>query len=136
MTPAHSRAERARGEGAGEGVADPEGQGQGGGGEEGEEAVDDHQVVVGQQIGGVAGRWGAVGVEQPAHVGVGEAPPGGAGAGAVRGVGIAGLVTEAVMAAVVGHPGDQRSLDGHRPGRRQTIFKTRLALKLRWVNNR
>ena len=112
MIPAHTRADEGAGEILGEGVADPEGDRQRHDGEHGKEPVDGDEVVVGQKVGGVAIGRGGIGVEQPAHMGVDEALDARRRA-AVRGVGIAGLIAVAVMATVVGDPGDERALDGH-----------------------
>ena len=82
-----------------------------------EQLVDDAHDPVPQQV------WreplalgGTDGLEQPADVGVPQALDAApeAGAAQVRGVGVALLVGERVMLAVVGDPGDHGSLHGHR----------------------
>ena len=73
---------------------------------------------VGQQLGGVAALRGLLPVEEPAEMGVEEALGQGPGAVAVAPgrMRVAVAVGEAVVLAVVGHPLDDRTLDGHAAG--------------------
>jgi hypothetical protein len=70
----------------------------------------------------------ADGCEQPAHVGVPQAPECPE-SRLVRAARIAFLVGEVVVLAVVGHPLDHRALDRERPENREAVADDRTGLE-------
>ena len=88
-------------------------------------------VAIGEQVGSEAGDVGPVPVEGPSHVRVPEPARhrGRSGAEQPRGVRVALLVGEGVVAAVIGDPGEDVALQGEAPGDRQGVAQAAVGLE-------
>jgi hypothetical protein len=132
---AHESGPEQRGErtppGHGDQAAEQRHCGQAGPGEQREQPTDRGNVAVGQQIGDETGGIGVVATEQPAQMGM-EEPARERGwrtAEQPRGVWIAFLVGEGVVAAVVRGPGNHVTLQGEAAGDRETVAQAAVGLE-------